>query len=105
MSIDDRSKASLAFQARWAELRAPGVLVPESNDIALTHFAEFLPLLIIVEVDLASGTMPIRLVGSLIRDIVGKEFTGKNFLEIVEDADSEGSWRSRLLERREARPL
>lgn len=96
MSIEERSGISLAFQARWAELRAPGVLVPESNDIELTHFAEFLPLLIMVEVDLASRTMPIRFVGSLIRDIVGKEFTGENYLDFVENEEPEIGWQRRL---------
>lgn len=55
----------MAFQARWADLRAPGVLVPKSNDIELIHFAEFLPLMIKVEVDLATGTMPIRCLAPL----------------------------------------
>lgn len=96
MSIHNRSEASVAFQARWSELRPAGVLVPESTDIELTHFAEFLPLLILVELDLASGTMPIRLVGSLIRDIVGREFTGQNYLDLVENEDEEAGWRTRL---------
>lgn len=98
MNADKRTEASLAFQARWSDLRSPGTLVPKSSDIELTHFAEFLPLLIKVEANLAARTMPILLVGSLIREIVGKEFTGKNFLDFVESEDEELDWKSRLLE-------
>lgn len=95
MSIDERSKSSLAFQSRWEGLRLPGVLVPKSADIELTHFGEFLPLLIKVELDLASRTMLIRLVGSLIRDIVGMELTGTNYLDLVENEEAEAGWQNR----------
>lgn len=48
------------------------------------------------ELDLTTKTMPIRLAGSAIRDLVGFELTGKNFLDFDSEQNKEPGWRHRV---------
>lgn len=92
MSFDERSNMSLAFQQQWEQLRANGELVPSRSAFSPTKLVQFLPMIALVEIDLVSRTMPVKLAGSGIRDFLGFELTGKDFLATHLDADVETAW-------------
>lgn len=95
MSIAQRSEKGLAFERQWSKLRNKGELIPPHSAFDLLEFLDFLPVLVIAEIDLASRTMPIRFAGNAIRDFVGIELTGKDFIEYDSNADPEVSWQHR----------
>lgn len=95
MSTDQRSEKSLTFERQWSELRKEGELILSRSAFDPLDFLDFLPVLVIAEIDLASRTMPIRFAGSAIRDFVGFELTGKDFIEYDSNANAEVGWQHR----------
>lgn len=93
---EHRSETSLQFERQWATLRNGDELVPLYSAFDPLDFAEYLSLLVIAEIDLEKQTMPIRLAGNTIRDFVGFELTGKDFLDYDNSENSEISWRHRM---------
>lgn len=89
-----RSANSLDFEKAWSDLRAEGELIPPRSALRPVDFKEYLPTMGIVEIDTERHTMPIRLAGTAIRDFVGFELTGQNFLDY--DAEGERGWAWRL---------
>lgn len=92
MSLDERSKASLAFERQWSELRQDGAVVPLQDAFDPIEFIDYLPVLVLAEIDLENMTMPIKLAGNAIRDFVGFELTGKDFLEYDSNDDADLGW-------------
>lgn len=90
-----RSELSLTFQEKWAGLRSGVELMPRYEAFDPVEFSEFLPNMVVVTVDPASRTMPIRLAGSAIRDFVGFELTGQDFLKFDTQIDDAVGWQHR----------
>lgn len=95
MSFDERSEESLAFQSQWEALRGIGELVPARSAFLPSKFIEFLPSVVLVEIDLVARTMLVKLAGSGIRGFLGFELTGRDFLAAHIDADVENAWEHR----------
>lgn len=95
MAIDQQSETSLRFESHWADLRKGDELVPLYSTFDPLDLADLLPLLVIAEIDLEALTMPIILAGKTIRDFVGFELTGQDFLENDKTDDLELGWRHR----------
>lgn len=96
VSKEKRTKASLNFQIQWEKTRREGELVPPRSKFDPIDFPDILPSFILAEVDPVSQTMPIRLAGSAIRDFVGFELTGVNYLDYVEKTNETAEWLYRL---------
>lgn len=96
VQLRERSKSSLAVQEQWSRLRSEGELILPRSAFDPKYFVEFLPFLVMAELDLTTKTMPIRLAGSAIRDLVGFELTGKNFLDFDSEPNKEPGWRHRV---------
>jgi hypothetical protein len=95
MSLDQRSQKSHAFEKQWSELRKGDEPIPPQKAFDPIAFVDYLPVLVLAEIDLDEKTMPIRLAGNLIRDFVGFELTGKDFLEYDTNPDTELGWEHR----------
>lgn len=96
MPIEQRNEASFAFEKQWAEMRKDGELVPPRASFDPLQFVDFLPTLVLVEIDLVSKKMPIKFAGSAVRDFVGFELTGRDFLEYDSNPDPELGWQHRV---------
>lgn len=90
-----RSETSLAFERQWSALRGEGELVPAHAAFDPVAFVDLLPVLVIAEIDLDSKTMPIILAGSAIRDFVGFELTGEDFLKYDSEVNEQQGWQHR----------
>lgn len=95
MSIGKRSELSLTFERRWSEIRREGELVPPRAAFEPVNLIEFLPTLALVEIDPQARSMPVKLAGSAIRDLIGFELTGRDFLETHTDLDEAAVWQHR----------
>lgn len=92
MSTSSRSQASRAFQQQWMKLRKDNESVPRFQSTDILSFAEFVHTLVLIRVDFDTRTMPVEYAGSLIRDLLGFEMTGHDFLEFDIPIDSDASW-------------
>ena len=95
MTSEHQSEDSLAFTRQWAHLREGDALVPSYAAFDPLDFVDFLSMLVIAEIDYEAGTMPIKLAGNTIRDFVGFELTGQDFLQFDKTDNDEKSWRHR----------
>lgn len=95
MSDYERSSDSQAFQRTWENLRAEGQIVPVRSTSDLIEFAKFLPQIVLAEADIENDTMPIRMAGSTIRDWLGLDLTGRDYLDLGEHSDDEHARRHR----------
>lgn len=91
----ERSSASRAFQRTWEGLRTKGQVVPVQSTSDLVEFAEFLPRIILVEADVENDAMPVRMAGSAVRDWLGLDLTGRDYLDLGQHSDDEKARRHR----------
>lgn len=85
----NRSEMSIRFQDRWAIRRSAGQLIPDYRDTDLTYYEDFLPFLVITEIEKESRRLPFRFVGSAIRDFAGRELTGTNYHDLFPDSKTD----------------
>ncbi|MDR3499211.1 MAG: PAS domain-containing protein [Parvibaculum sp.] len=95
--LPDRSGQSLAFEAMWRGLPRDG-LVPQRSSFRPELAAKMLANLVLLEVRLgATTTTRIRLVGGVLRDLVGANVTGLDYLALVPDKDHQSGYLRRCL--------
>lgn len=95
MNESIRSKDSQVVQKTWSDLRAGGDLIPVFSPIDHLAFADVIPFLAIADLDFDAKTMPVKLAGSAIREFIGFEITGQDFLKYDVSSDTEASWQHR----------
>lgn len=91
-----RSAASLNFEQRWSSLRKGEDLIPRRLDLRPVAFKEHLPATVIIGIDPLARTMPVKLAGTALREFVGFELTGHDFIEFDNNAATEQDWPLRL---------
>lgn len=88
-----RTKAGLAFSRAWQRWRGDDLL-PDRARMNIEDIKDLLPSIVIVDV-LDRDTMPVRLAGTAIRETLGVELTGINYLDLADTGQRER--RARLL--------
>lgn len=88
-----RTEAAAAFARAWRRWRGDGLL-PTRAQMRIEDIAPLLPFVVIVDV-LDRHTMPVRLAGTAVRDTLGVELTGLNYLDLADKGQRER--RARLL--------
>ena len=92
MKMSERSNRSQEFQKRWSEGRSSGKFIPQRSEFDFLAFSEFIPQLVMAEVNLEDKTMPIKFAGTAIRDFVGFELTNMDFTEFDSNPDPAQGW-------------
>jgi hypothetical protein len=82
-----RTSKGIEFENTWRNIRHNGKLVPLKSNLTPQHFKNFLPLMAIADVDIDNGSVVVRLAGTAIREIIGIEVTGMDFMAIHPDVD------------------
>ena len=82
-----RSQDSLRFQDHWESFRAEEELVPQRSSVRPEVLRDLLKTTIIAQVDEEGARLDVRLAGTTIRDYIGFELTGRNFLDFDESSD------------------
>ena len=72
----ERSEDSLEFERLWRQVRREGELVPSKDQLDPKLFKSFLPSVAITEIDVEKGTFIVRLVGELVRGLMGFDSRG-----------------------------
>lgn len=91
----ERSKASLAFEKKWSDFQSSDKLIPGRIDFDILDLVDYLPQLVIAEIDLGAKKMPIKFAGTAIRDFVGFELTNVDFIDFDKNHDPEQGWKRR----------
>lgn len=79
----ERSPTSLAFQRAWEAIEKTGP-IPDKAQFRAERFAAFLPIIYLLELNAdPKNRLVIRLVGERVRDGLGLNLTGKNYIDYV----------------------
>lgn len=85
----ERTSKSHEFEKLWRQIRREDELIPPRSALTPQVFKDFLPSMVLAEVDPVEHTALIRLAGTAIRDFLGFELTGKDYANMNRDGGTE----------------